>query len=312
MAQTGVRFVGSIQVEVLNYAEARDFLFGLPSWTDHGAYHPGLGTIRALLAELDDPHLRYPVVHVAGTNGKGSVSAMIAASLTAAGNRVGLHTSPHLFSFTERMRVDGAAAPDAWVARATTSLEAVIKQTGATFFEASTALAFAYFGDLDVDVAVVEVGMGGRLDATNIVEPAVTVITNVGFDHTEYLGETLGAIAAEKAGIIKESVPVVSGCKDTAVREVIRQKARLMDARLVETGELDVEKALDGLELDLPGLHQRKKCGCGRRGAAGTGREIEAAGGHPERSCGYAKTDGAPRPVRHPYDQPDNRCRCCA
>jgi dihydrofolate synthase/folylpolyglutamate synthase len=240
----------------MTYEQACQFLFGLPSWSKDQAYHPGLERIRRLLDDLGNPDRDYPIVHVAGTNGKGSVSAMIAAMVTAAGHSVGLHTSPHLFSFAERMRVDGVSADDEWIARKTTQLAPSITSIGASFFEASTAIALLYFSEKAVDLAVVEVGMGGRLDATNVVTPAVSVITNIGFDHTMHLGSTLSRIATEKAGIIKAGIPVVSGCCGEEERAVIASVARRLGSTLAETCGTDEQYDLTGIELDLKGRHQ--------------------------------------------------------
>lgn len=239
----------------MTYKQACDFLFGLPSWSRDGAYHPGLDRIRALLAELGNPERTYPIVHVAGTNGKGSVCAMIAAMVSSAGHRVGLHTSPHLFSFAERMRVDGMSAPEDWIARTTARLAASIRLNEASFFEASVAMALLYFAERRVELGVVEVGLGGRLDATNVVSPEVSVITNIGFDHTEYLGSTLAEIAAEKAGIIKPGIPVVSGCCQTEPRAVIRSAANGSGSPLTETCDV-IGFEVGELELDLGGDHQ--------------------------------------------------------
>jgi dihydrofolate synthase/folylpolyglutamate synthase len=183
---------------------------------------------------------------------------MVAAMATKAGHRVGLHTSPHLFSFTERMRINGVPAEEFWIAESTEQLADSILDVGATFFEASTAMAFSYFADQRADVAVVEVGMGGRLDATNIVTPIISVITNIGFDHTEHLGKTLAAIAAEKAGIVKTGVPVVSGACVNEAAGVIRAAAQRAGSHLTTTCDLDPEQVLSGIELDLPGSHQRE------------------------------------------------------
>jgi len=240
----------------MTYEQACDFLFGLPSWSRDGAYHPGLRRVQALLYGLGNPERSYPIVHVAGTNGKGSVCSMIAAMVTAGGHRVGLHTSPHLFSFAERMRIDGVSAPEDWIARTTATLAGSIRSSGASFFEASTAMALLYFAEHRVDLGVVEVGMGGRLDATNVVSPEVSVITNIGLDHTEHLGATLSEIASEKAGIIKPGIPVVSGCRQAETRAVIRLAADRSGSRLVETCDESGLHLPTGLQLDLGGEHQ--------------------------------------------------------
>jgi dihydrofolate synthase/folylpolyglutamate synthase len=191
----------------------------------------GLGTIRRILASMGDPHLTYRCIHVAGTNGKGSVASALAAVLTAAGHRTGLFTSPHLVRFNERIQIDGALVEDEDVVRSyrvIRSIDAGSREP--TFFEFSAAMAFSEFGRRQVDWAVIETGMGGRLDATNIVQPALTVITNISLEHRMYLGNTIAEIAREKAGIIKPRIPVVTGARQPAARQVIASAARSVDA----------------------------------------------------------------------------------
>lgn len=185
----------------------------------------GLDTTRALLAAAGDPHTRVPAIHVAGTNGKGSVATLIAAALREAGWRTGLYTSPHLVSFRERIRVDDLPISEAAVAAWTAHLTPAIEAHQATFFEATTAMAFAHFAARDVDIAVIEVGMGGRLDSTNVITPVVSVITHIALDHQKYLGETVEEIAGEKAAIAKPGVPLVIGEPDPALAAVIRAAA---------------------------------------------------------------------------------------
>ncbi|MBP6444456.1 MAG: hypothetical protein KA267_10575, partial [Gemmatimonadales bacterium] len=194
------------------YQDALDFLF--PRTTQ---IKFGLDTTRALLDALGNPQRQYATIHVAGTNGKGSTASLIAEALGAAGFRVGLYTSPHLVSFRERIRVDGTPISEAAVAAWTALLQPTIVASGATFFEATTAIAFADFAARGVEIAVVEVGLGGRLDSTNVLEPLVTVVTHIALDHQRYLGDTLEAIAAEKAGIAKPGVPFVVGDPDPAI-----------------------------------------------------------------------------------------------
>ncbi len=192
----------------------------------------GLEETRALMEGLGQPHEAYLTLHVAGTNGKGSVCAMLAAMLQAAGFRTGLYTSPHLVQFHERVRVNGVAISDAELARQLDVVEDALarrRQDGmrdATFFEFTTALAFSHFRDQKVQVAVIETGMGGRLDATNVVTPMVSVITPIGLDHKQYLGDTVEAIAGEKAGIIKPGRPVVCAAMDPEAEAVVRRVAR--------------------------------------------------------------------------------------
>jgi len=170
-----------------------------------------LDGITALLAALGDPHLRFRSIHVAGTNGKGSVCALVERALREEGFRTGLFTSPHLVDFRERIRVRGRWAEEGWLEQKLVHIAGLPAGRDYTFFEVCTALAFAYFAEQQVEMAVVEVGLGGRLDCTNVIMPEVCVITSIGLDHTEILGDTLEQIAAEKAGIIKPGVPVVVG-----------------------------------------------------------------------------------------------------
>jgi dihydrofolate synthase/folylpolyglutamate synthase len=187
--------------------------------------HWGLERTTGALSALGDPHLAFPTIHVGGTNGKGSVAATIAAVLAAAGSRVGLYTSPHLVHFRERYQIGGRPLSDeTLVARASEVWNAVV-QGGLTFFEAATVLGFHAFAREKVDVAVIEVGLGGRLDATNVVEPLCAIITNVALDHVEYLGPTVESVAVEKAGIIKEGVPILTAESDPALLELFRATA---------------------------------------------------------------------------------------
>ncbi|HLF14725.1 MAG TPA: Mur ligase family protein, partial [Bacteroidota bacterium] len=193
----------------------------------------GLGNIRVLLLYLGRPERSFPSIHVAGTNGKGSTSAMIAAALTAAGFRTGLYTSPHLIDFTERIRIDGKKIPLRRVSAYTRRLRRTIRAAKATFFEATTAIAFQYFADEGVDVAVIETGLGGRWDSTNVVTPLVSVITSIGMEHREYLGNTLRKIAFEKAGIIKRGVPCVVGNIPVPAMDVIKNRAARLNSRVI-------------------------------------------------------------------------------
>ncbi len=181
---------------------------------------------------LENPERSFPAIHVAGTNGKGSTSAMIAASLTAAGFRVGLYTSPHLVDFTERIRIDGRKMPIHRVADYTRHLRRQIRRSRATFFDATTAIAFRYFADEGVDIAVIETGLGGRWDSTNVITPLVSVITSIGMEHREYLGNTLRKIAFEKAGIIKRGVPLVVGDIGRPAIDVILKRAARLDSKV--------------------------------------------------------------------------------
>lgn len=193
----------------------------------------GLGPITALLDAFGNPHRNFTAVHVAGTNGKGSVSSMIASALQAAGLRVGLYTSPHLRHFSERIRVDGQAMDTDRLAVYAAEMLPVIEKLEGTFFEGTTAMGFRYFAEKEVDVAVVETGMGGRLDATNVLAPAVSVVTQIGFDHMKHLGNTLEEIAFEKAGIIKPDTSAVVGSIRKELRAVFAAKAAEESAPLL-------------------------------------------------------------------------------
>ncbi|HYC30717.1 MAG TPA: Mur ligase family protein, partial [Gemmatimonadales bacterium] len=241
----------------LTYAEALDFLF--PRTT---TIKFGLDTTRALLAELGEPHRVMPSVHIGGTNGKGSVSTLVAAALGEAGWRVGLYTSPHLMSFRERIRVDEVPISEAAVAMWTSRLQPLILERQATFFEASTAIAFADFAARGAEIAVVEVGLGGRLDSTNVVRPLASAVTKIERDHMKYLGNTLEKIACEKAGIAKPGVPFVIGERDAELVGVLRREARKAVARAGGDGNADVRVLPADYEwtgpLALAGPHQRR------------------------------------------------------
>jgi dihydrofolate synthase/folylpolyglutamate synthase len=209
----------------MSYDETIRYLYNL---RQHGIKF-GLDNIKRLLSSLQNPHESFSTVHVAGTNGKGSVSAIMASMLHSAGLRVGLFTSPHLISFTERIRINGEEISEGDVIR----LAAVIRDAvsgsddfSPTFFEVITAMACLYFREKQVEIAVMETGMGGRLDATNIITPEVSVITNISYDHKEFLGDTLREIAAEKAGIIKQGVPVVSSCQEAEAWDALHTCSR--------------------------------------------------------------------------------------
>ncbi len=198
----------------MNYKESLNFLFAsLPMYQRIGqaAYKANLNNTIALDTYLGKPHKKFKSIHIAGTNGKGSVSHMLAAVLQVAGYKTGLYTSPHLKDFRERIRVNGIMIDEDYVAEFITKNLGFIKKIEPSFFEMSVALAFQYFADEKVDIAIIETGMGGRLDSTNIIHPLVCAITNIGLDHTQFLGNTIPDITAEKAGIIKSNVPTVIG-----------------------------------------------------------------------------------------------------
>jgi dihydrofolate synthase/folylpolyglutamate synthase len=239
----------------ISYREAVDFLF--PRTT---TIKFGLETTRALLAEVGDPHTVFPTVHVGGTNGKGSVSTLVAEALRARGLRVGLYTSPHLVRFTERMLVNGAPISESAVAAWTGRLEPLIRERQATFFEATTAIAFADFAARGVDIAVVEVGLGGRLDSTNVLAPLVSAVTKIERDHQKYLGTTLEAIAREKAGIAKPGVPFVIGETRPRLVDLLRREAWAAGAI---PAVLPADVCWKG-PLALQGPHQRRNAAVAR------------------------------------------------
>lgn len=211
-----------------SYDEAIEWLYAqLPMFQRVGApaYKPGLDTARKLDAAFSHPHHRYRTIHVAGTNGKGSTAHTIAAVLQSAGYHTGLYTSPHLVDFRERIRVDGAMIPRDAVVDFIDRYRAMDAGCSPSFFELTMTMAFDWFAASSVDVAVIETGLGGRLDSTNIISPDLCVITNISFDHTAFLGDTLPAIASEKAGIIKSGIPVVIGEAEGEVRGVFERKA---------------------------------------------------------------------------------------
>lgn len=265
----------------MTYTETLDFLYhSLPVFQHIGgsAYKPGFDNIVALEQELGEPHRRFRSVHVAGTNGKGSVSHMLAAVLQAAGYRTGLFTSPHLKDFRERIKVNGQMISEEEVVNFVEQHREAIDRIQPSFFEITTAIAFDYFAREQVDVAVIEVGMGGRLDSTNVIRPLASVITNISWDHAQFLGDTLEKIAGEKAGIIKEMTPVVIGESqiESQLTFITRAKEcsapilfadqlyRVVDRQYVgvHQQQFTIESRLDGetfaLTVDLLGDYQRK------------------------------------------------------
>lgn len=219
----------------MTYSEAVSYLYNSrPPFHQIGAaaYKPGLENTLRLMAHVGNPHTQLKAIHVAGTNGKGSTSHLIAAALQASGLRVGLFTSPHLVSLTERIRVNGQPIAETEVAEFIEQNKDFLDEIQPSFFETMTALAFAYFVKEKVDIAVVEVGLGGRLDSTNVITPILSVITNIGLDHTEFLGNTLAKIAKEKAGIIKPHIPVVIGESHPQTMNVFLAKAQECDAEI--------------------------------------------------------------------------------
>ena len=259
----------------MDYQETIQYLYDrLPVFHQIGAaaYKPGLENSIRMMSELGNPQNSYKTIHVAGTNGKGSVSHFLAAILQSAGYQTGLYTSPHLVDFGERIRVNGAKVNREYVVKFVEKYKPLFDRIEPSFFEATMAMAFDYFADENVDVAVIEVGLGGRLDSTNIIHPELSVITNISFDHTQFLGDSLDKIAFEKAGIIKKETPVVIGESLAETKPVFIQKAESESATVFfaeelqpvrflryENGKMIVKTAdFEMLEIGLNGIYQLK------------------------------------------------------
>ena len=235
-----------------SYEAAREILYKLQRF----GINLGLDTISSLLSELGNPQRRFPVLHVAGTNGKGSVAAITASILQAAGIRVGLYTSPHLLDFRERIRIQGTCIPESRVVDLFDGIQGLPSFAAPpTFFEVATAMAFQYFAEERVEIAVLEVGLGGRFDATNVCRSIGTVITNISFDHEKYLGSSLEAIAFEKAGILKQSVPLVMGPVDQSVDGIVQEQARRKQVRTFKFGREFRSVSRPSGEFDFVGMH---------------------------------------------------------
>jgi dihydrofolate synthase/folylpolyglutamate synthase len=264
----------------MNYQETLDYLFAkLPMFSRVGAaaYKADLTNTIKLCDSLNNPQHHFKCIHIAGTNGKGSTSHMLAAILQTAGYKTGLYTSPHLKDFRERLKVDGNLCEEQFVIDFTKQLQPLIEEIEPSFFEITVAMAFEYFKQQKVDVAIIETGLGGRLDSTNIITPELSVITNIGYDHMNLLGDTLEKIAFEKAGIIKQNIPVVVGEYLAETKPVFETKAATENAPLVfaqekryvadwkyEHHQLAVTAAnkhndeRETYHLDLPGIYQTK------------------------------------------------------
>lgn len=266
----------------MTYQETIHFLYNSTPVFEHvgaSAYKEGLENTLVLDEHFGHPHHHYPTIHVAGTNGKGSCSHTIASILQEAGYKVGLYTSPHLVDFRERIRINGQCISKKYVVDFVENFirwnnspspvnqhpspniskrlnDQTTKRLYPSFFELTTALAFKYFADEQVDVAVIEVGLGGRLDCTNIITPILSIITNISFDHTGLLGDTLAKIAAEKAGIIKKGVPVVIGEYTDETRPVFEEKAKAMNAPIIFAQ--DKEELGCDLDFELKGDYQKR------------------------------------------------------
>ncbi|TXK74032.1 folylpolyglutamate synthase/dihydrofolate synthase family protein [Mesonia sp. HuA40] len=241
----------------MTYQETLDWMFGqLPMYQRQGqvAFKKDLTNILAFSEVLGAPHKKFKTVHVGGTNGKGSSSHMLASVLQAAGYRVGLYTSPHLKDYTERIRIDGQCIEQDFVVDFIQQHKVFLEEHRLSFFEMSVGLAFAYFASKQVDVAIIEVGLGGRLDSTNIITPELSLITNIGKDHTAILGETLEAIALEKAGIIKSQVPVVIGEFHPETHQVFEERSLTLKAPLYWARDFELPAYI---QLDLKGTYQQ-------------------------------------------------------
>lgn len=262
---------------MMTYKETTDYLFNcVPLFQNVGkdAYKEGLYNTEMLDEHFGHPHRNYKTIHIGGTNGKGSCSHTIAAILQKAGYKVGLYTSPHLTDFRERIRVNGEMIPEDFVIRFVENERHFFEPLHPSFFELTTAMAFLYFAEKKVDVAVIEVGLGGRLDCTNIIKPDLAVITNISFDHIQFLGNTLAKIATEKAGIIKENTPVVIGETTDETRLIFYNKALSVNSKIYfaeeklhvqssrpdQSGRIFTTDMLGELKGELGGLCQEKNC----------------------------------------------------
>lgn len=238
----------------MNYQETIDFLFNqFPAYQKDGssAFKPGLERVIQLSALVENPHEKTKTIHVAGTNGKGSCSHMLASILQESGLKVGLFTSPHLKDFRERIKINGKEIDEDYVIEFVQNLRTQATEIAPSFFEYTTIMAFKYFADQAVDIAIIETGLGGRLDCSNIIQPELSIITNIGLDHQQFLGPDITAIAGEKAGIIKHNTPVVVGREQPETQKVFSKKAALEKAELTYSND----EALQ-IELDLKGNYQ--------------------------------------------------------
>ena len=264
----------------MNYTQTLDYLYSkLPMFTRIGAIalKKDLHNTLVLCQHLDNPHHKFKSIHIAGTNGKGSTSHMLAAIFQKAGYKTGLYTSPHLKDFRERIRINGKMVSKAFVTNFVNEERTLIEKLEPSFFEVTVAMAFSYFAEQQVDIAIIEVGLGGRLDSTNIITPELSIITNISLDHTHILGDNLAAIAYEKAGIIKSGIPVVIGEKLSETAPVFIEKAKTTKSDIIfaednlRTGDThrkqpylqtsvfrDAELLFKNINLDLTGTYQLK------------------------------------------------------
>ena len=257
------RDLRTISIDKMNYKETTNYLFNSTPVFEHvgaSAYKEGLDNILALDEHFNHPHQHYKTIHIAGTNGKGSCSHSLAAMLQQKGYKVGLYTSPHIIDFRERIRVNGECISEQAVIDFVQQEHDFFETIHPSFFELTTALAFKYFAEQQVDIAVIEVGLGGRLDSTNIISPILSIITNISLDHTQFLGNTLAKIAYEKAGIIKKGVPVVIGEYTNETRPVFENKAKELQSPIFFAQ--DTPEVINS-EIDLSGgrVYQTKHFG---------------------------------------------------
>ena len=238
------------------YQEAIDWLFAqLPNYQKDGksAYKPGFDNIKKLCEIFGNPQEKLKMIHIGGTNGKGSTSNMLASILQESGYKTGLYNSPHLIDFTERIKINGENCDKNFVYNFIKKMRVLPAEFKPSFFEFTTVMAFEYFHQNNIDFAIVEVGLGGRLDSTNIINPILTAITNVALDHQDLLGETIEEIAVEKAGIIKPFIPIISGDENTVVKNIIKEKAASEKAPFIDATEIKTD-----LKSDLEGNYQAK------------------------------------------------------
>ena len=269
----------------MSYQETIEYLLGkLPMYQKQGktAYKKNLNNIRALCKHSDNPHYQFKSIHIGGTNGKGSVSHILASVLQTAGYKTGLYTSPHLKDFRERIKINGKMISEKKVINYIEKNKSFFEKLKPSFFEMTIALAFEYFAEKKVDIAIIEVGLGGRLDSTNIINPLISVITNISLDHTQFLGNTLCEIAKEKAGIIKKKTPVIIGEFQEKTAEIFTNKAKIQTAEIYfadkeysadyEMLSIDYKQILNirknnesiypDLKTDLIGTYQKKNIIC--------------------------------------------------
>lgn len=238
------------------YKDAIDWLFNqTPSYQNVGrsAYKPGLENIIKLCEFFGNPQDKIKTIHIGGTNGKGSTSNMLASVLQEEGYKIGLYNSPHLIDFTERIKINGENCDQDFVYQFIQKLKRIPKEIKPSFFEFTTIMAFEYFHQKKVDFAIVEVGLGGRLDSTNIIKPLVSAITNIALDHQELLGDTLPEIAYEKAGIIKENITIISGAENNDIKDIFRKKAAELHSKFIDSTKIESH-----FHSDLKGNYQKK------------------------------------------------------